>query len=171
MDFAIRAGINGARRGPPGCAPQTTSEAHPMAVTAEMSLQAGQDDVSPARVPDAAVTRLEPVKRLMLAVLERAVNDHRTYAAVPTARGRRLLAEVDAWFRSSTSGPFDFETICQATGLDPDFVRKGLGCSWGVHAGAASSREPPTSSPRGGRVERRSEPWIPRGDRVATPRQ
>jgi len=51
---------------------------------------------------------------------------------VSTARGRRLFTEVDAWFRSPAGGPFDFETICQATGLDPDFVRKGLHSSDGA---------------------------------------
>src|SRR4030095_2702060 len=68
----------------------------------------------------------------MLAVLDRAVNDFRTYAAVPTGRGRRLFADVAAWFRSSTDGAFDFETICHATGLDPDFIRKGLRFSYGA---------------------------------------
>jgi hypothetical protein len=74
----------------------------------------------------------------MLAVLDRAVNDFRTYAVVPTGRGRRLCAEVEAWFHSSMDGAFDFETICQATGLDPDFVRSGLRSSRG-----AGSREDP----------------------------
>jgi hypothetical protein len=86
------------------------------------------------------MARLEPVKRLMLAVLDRAVNDFRAYAAVPTARGRRLFNEVDAWFRASTDGPFDFETICHATGLDPDFIRKRLRSSYEVHADASTRR-------------------------------
>jgi hypothetical protein len=77
------------------------------------------------------MAQLDPVKHLMLAVLDRAVNDFRTYAAVPTGRGRRLFADVAAWFRSSTDGAFEFETICHATGLDPDFVRKGLRASHG----------------------------------------
>ena len=97
-------------------------------------------DVPPARVPDPSMARLEPVKRLMLAVLGRAVNDFRAYAAVPTARGRRLFNEIDAWFRASTDGPFDFETICHATGLDPDFIRKRLRSSYGVHADASTRR-------------------------------
>jgi hypothetical protein len=73
-----------------------------------------------------APKELEPVRRIMLAVLERAVNDFQSYAAVPTGRGRRLLAEVDGWFSSSADGPLDFETICRANGLDPDFFRDGL---------------------------------------------
>ena len=82
--------------------------------------------VSDVQGPYPSMAQLDPVKRLMLAVLDRAVDDFRVYAAVPTGRGRRLFADVAAWFRSSTDGAFDFETICQATGLDPDFVRKGL---------------------------------------------
>jgi len=103
-----------------------------MTRSAERLVENGQGNLLPAQVPRAFVVNLEPVKRLMLAVLERAVVDHRTYATVSTARGRRLFTEVDAWFRSPAGGPFDFETICQATGLDPDFVRKGLHSSDGA---------------------------------------
>lgn len=79
----------------------------------------------------AVMPQLDPVKRLMVAVLDRAVNDFRTYADVPTGRGRRLFADVAAWFGSSTDGAFDFETICHATELDPDVIRKGLRVSHG----------------------------------------
>ncbi len=79
-----------------------------------------------AQVSERFIAPLEGEKRLMLAVLERAVDDFLTYANVPTGRGRWLFREVAAWFDSSETGPFDFEGICQATGLDPDFFRKGL---------------------------------------------
>ncbi len=69
---------------------------------------------------------LEPEKRLMLAVLERAVGDFQTYATAPTGRGRRLFVDADAWFRASARGVFDFETICQALGFDPASIRDGL---------------------------------------------
>ena len=75
---------------------------------------------------------LEPLKRLMLAVLDLAVSDFRTYAAVPTKRGKRLFADVDAWFSSSAAGPFEFETICDAIGRDPDYIRRGLRSSLNV---------------------------------------
>jgi hypothetical protein len=97
-----------------------------MAKTATTLAWDGQSEILPAQVPQLSMARLEPVKRLMLAVLERAVNDLHTYASVPTARGKRLFTEADAWFRSSAGGPFDFETICHATELDPDFIRNGL---------------------------------------------
>lgn len=105
-----------------------------MAATAETLVRDARGGIVPALVPDPSMVRLEPVKRLMLAVLDRAVNDFRTYAVVPTGRGRRLFAEVEAWFRSSTDGALDFETVCQATGLDPDFIRSGLHSSYGARS-------------------------------------
>ena len=91
-----------------------------------------QDVILPAPVRDRSMASLEGERRLMLAVLERAVDDFRTYATVPTGRGRWLFREVSAWFASSETGPFDFEGICQATGLDPDFIRKGLRSRYGT---------------------------------------
>lgn len=96
-----------------------------MTRTVDASVQNRRGDPIVARLSP-SMADLEPVKRLMLAVLARAVNDFHTYASVPTARGRRLFTEADAWFRSSAGGPFDFETICDATELDPDFIRNGL---------------------------------------------
>jgi hypothetical protein len=45
----------------------------------------------------------------MLAVLERAVDDFRTYGMVPTGRGRRLFMNVAGWLGSSATGASDFE--------------------------------------------------------------
>jgi len=104
---------------------------HPMTSTA-IAIRDEQDEILPAPVRDRYMAPLEGEKRLMLAVLERAVDDIRTYAHVPTGRGRWLFREVTAWFDSSATGPFDFEGICQATGLDPDFVRKGLRSACGT---------------------------------------
>ena len=85
-----------------------------------------QRNIFPAQLRHLSTAPLEAEKRLMLAVLERAIDDFRTYAIVPTGRGRALFMEVHAWFHARATGPFDFEGICQATGLDPDFIRKGL---------------------------------------------
>jgi hypothetical protein len=85
-----------------------------------------RNDILRAQDGERSIALLEGEKRLMLAVLERAVEDIRTYANVPTGRGRWLFREVAAWFDSSETGPFDFEGICQATGLDPDFIRRGV---------------------------------------------
>ncbi|MGH7788786.1 MAG: hypothetical protein ACRERC_18085 [Candidatus Binatia bacterium] len=85
-----------------------------------------RDRMLRAQVRQRSGPPLEGEKRLMLAVLEHAVDDFRTYANVPTGRGRWLFMAVAAWFDSSETGPFDFEGICQATGMDPDFIRKRL---------------------------------------------
>ena len=97
-----------------------------MTSTKAIVIPNAQRERFPAQVRDPSVVPLEAEKRLMLAVLERAVDDFRTYAIVPTGRGRGLFMEVVAWFDSSATDVFDFEGICQATGLDPDFIRKGL---------------------------------------------
>ena len=104
---------------------------HPMTGTA-IAIRDEQDEILPAPVRNRSMANLEGERRLMLAVLERAVGDFRTYAHVPTGRGRWLFREVAAWFDSSATCPFDFEGICQATGLDPDFIRKGLRSKYGT---------------------------------------
>ena len=86
----------------------------------------GQSEILAAQSRDPSVAPLQPEKRLMLAVLECAVNDFQTYAMVPIGRGKQLFTEVAAWFSSSASGPFDFDGICEATGLDPGYIRNGL---------------------------------------------
>ena len=86
----------------------------------------GQPASSSAQAGHPSMASIEPEKRLLIAVLEHAVDDFRTYAVVPTGRGRWLFMEVASWFRSPAVGLFDFEGICQATGLDPDFIRGGL---------------------------------------------
>jgi hypothetical protein len=98
---------------------------HPMTSSANV-IREGQHEILRAHVRDRSMAPLEGEKRLMLAVLERAVDDFRTYANVPTGRGRWLFMEVAAWFDSPETGPFDFEGICEAAGLDPDYIREVL---------------------------------------------
>ncbi len=66
---------------------------------------------------------LLPAKRLMVAVLERALGEYELYAARTDGRGRRQLAEVEAWFASDEARwPFSFVAICEALDLDvPSF--------------------------------------------------
>ncbi len=99
-----------------------------------------EGEILPAQVRDPSMEPLEPEKRLMLAVLECALNDFQTYAIVRTGRGRGIFKEVDAWFRSSATGPFNFEGICQATGLDPDYIREGLS-KWHDSTGCCNTHQ------------------------------
>ena len=68
-----------------------------------------------------------PAKRLMVAVLERALGEYETSAARTDWRGRRQFAEVEAWFMSAEARwPFSFVAICEALGLNVPSVRAGL---------------------------------------------
>jgi len=70
---------------------------------------------------------LQPEKRLMLAVLEDAVGTFQKYAGATNRRARRLHAEAEEWFADDdVSWPFAFPNICQALGLEPEWLRRGL---------------------------------------------
>ncbi|HEY2990960.1 MAG TPA: hypothetical protein VGL11_24825 [Candidatus Binatia bacterium] len=85
-----------------------------------------QADVSlPAQYWDAVARRhqLEPERKLLLAVLENAIRTYRQYVFTPS----RLLHEVEDWlFDQNNDDPFSFETICDALGLSPECVRRGI---------------------------------------------
>jgi hypothetical protein len=85
------------------------------------------DAIFPVSFLDRSDGSLQPEKRLLLAVLEGAVSDFQKYSTATSGRGRRLFAEAKMWLESSgTDRPFDFESICQAVGLDPACIRAGL---------------------------------------------
>src|SRR5712692_3797621 len=67
---------------------------------------------------------LQPEKRLMLAVLEDAVGTFQKYVTSSTRRGQRLFTEAEDWFAAPpTDWPFDFVSVCQALGLEADYLR------------------------------------------------
>ncbi len=87
------------------------------------------DILLPCQLGDAqfGAARLQPEKRLQLAVLEDAVLTFDRSVGVDGARPRRLLTEVESWFTSdATDSPFAFVTICHTLNIDPDYVRAGL---------------------------------------------
>src|SRR5262245_41178317 len=68
-----------------------------------------------------------PSRRLLVAVLEDAVITFEKCASARDHRGRRIFLETEAWFRSDdTAAPFSFIAVCDALGLDPEYVRSGL---------------------------------------------
>jgi hypothetical protein len=70
---------------------------------------------------------LQPEKRLMLAVLEDAVGTFQKFAHASGRRARRLFAETEEWFGSDDAvWPFSFVSICQALGLEPEYIQRGL---------------------------------------------
>jgi hypothetical protein len=70
---------------------------------------------------------LQPEKRLMFAVLLDAVECFRKY---PFARGNKITSHIDDtedWiFQDDHEWPFSFINICEAVGVDPQYLRKGL---------------------------------------------
>jgi hypothetical protein len=75
-------------------------------------------------VPDAARVA---EKRLLLAVLEEAVATVQRYVVDERRRGRRLYREAEAWVLSDdVSWPCAFRNICDALGIDPDYLREGV---------------------------------------------
>jgi hypothetical protein len=71
--------------------------------------------------------RLTPQQRLMVAVLESAVYDLQRYRHARRMREKRFFREAYEWFTMQDNiGPFSFIGICQALGLEPDYLRAGL---------------------------------------------
>jgi hypothetical protein len=69
----------------------------------------------------------EGEERLMLAVLESAVEDFQKYVLAPNPSGKKLFQQAEEWFLGKASdAPFSFENICETLQLHPDYIRQGL---------------------------------------------
>jgi hypothetical protein len=72
-------------------------------------------------------TLREGEERLMLAVLESAVEDFQKYVLARKPSGKKLFQQAEEWFLEKDSDElFSFENICDTLGLHPDPIRKGL---------------------------------------------
>jgi len=79
------------------------------------------------------MTTTEPERRLMLAVLDHAIEElgQRTF----DPRGRRRFAETADWFAAdSLDYAFSFASICLSLGLDADYLRARLRRTFGPAA-------------------------------------
>jgi hypothetical protein len=78
--------------------------------------------ILPVQFYPAAGMRSE--KRLMLAILEDALEIHRKYAPNPGRRHERLVAETERWLLSDdTAWPVSFLNVCSALGIDAAWLR------------------------------------------------
>jgi hypothetical protein len=69
----------------------------------------------------------EGEERLMLAVLESAVEDFQKYVLARRPSGKKLFQEAEEWFLDEDSDAlFSFASVCEILGLHPDHIRKGL---------------------------------------------
>ena len=69
----------------------------------------------------------EREERLMLAVLENAVEYFQKYILARNLRGKQLFQEAEEWFLDKDGEAlYSFESICETLGLHPGHIRKGL---------------------------------------------
>ena len=72
-------------------------------------------------------TLREGEERLMLAVLENAVEYFQKYVLARKPSGKQLFREAEEWFLDKDGEAlYSFENICETLGLHPDPIRKGL---------------------------------------------
>jgi len=66
-------------------------------------------------------------RRLMLAVLQDAVECYQKYALARDPKGRLLFEGAEEWIESGErEWPFSYENICEILGLNPGYIRRGL---------------------------------------------
>ena len=66
-------------------------------------------------------------RRLMIAVLEDAVDVYRKQAEARDPRGEQLFQEAEAWIEDADrTWLFSFQNICDVLDIDADYVRRGL---------------------------------------------
>ncbi|HJU63669.1 MAG TPA: hypothetical protein VJ864_16645 [Candidatus Binatia bacterium] len=69
----------------------------------------------------------EGEERLMLAVLESAVEDFQKYVLARRPSGKKLFQQAEEWFLEKDSDElFSFASVCESLGLHPEPIRKGL---------------------------------------------
>ena len=72
-------------------------------------------------------TLREGEERLMLAVLENAVEYFQKYVLAQKPSGKQLFREAEEWFlEKDDEALYSFENICETLGLHPAHIRKGL---------------------------------------------
>jgi len=69
----------------------------------------------------------EGEERLMLAVLEDAIEYFQEYVLAEDKKSKELFQEAEEWILEKDSDwIFSFENICEVLRLDPNYIRQGL---------------------------------------------
>src|SRR5947207_13111835 len=72
-------------------------------------------------------THFEPEKRLMLALLEDAINCYQDNLISRSGKKKRLFEDTEQWvLRTDGDWIFSFDNVCDALGLNPEYVRQDL---------------------------------------------
>lgn len=73
-------------------------------------------------------------KRLMLAVLQDALDCYQKYAFAKDGPGKQLFADADSWIVcADRDWYFSFENICETLEINPEYLRRGVE-QWRTHA-------------------------------------
>jgi len=71
--------------------------------------------------------QLDGERRLMIAVLEDAVDVYRKQAGATEPRGQALFRDAEEWIENpDKSWLFSFENICDVLDIEVDYIRRGL---------------------------------------------
>jgi hypothetical protein len=66
-------------------------------------------------------------RRLLIAVLEDAVDVYRKQAGLHDARSKALFRDAEMWIEDlDCTWLFSFQNICDVLDLDPEYIRRGL---------------------------------------------
>ena len=72
-------------------------------------------------------TLLEPEKRLMLVLLEDAVQCFQDNILAQSGKKKRLFEEAEEWIlEEGDDGIFSFDNICEVLDFNPQYIRQGL---------------------------------------------
>ena len=93
-------------------------------------------------------THLEPEKRLMLAILEDGIHCYRDNLNASGGKKKRDFDEASAWIVDADGDwVFSFESVCEALGLNPQYLRQGL-LRWTERVGKTPARVPSATAER-----------------------
>ena len=107
-------------------------------ISAEESSFTSDDRVSSVFQPDTLLstqyfenlrrsTLFDPEKRLMLAILEDGIFCYLDNRHATNNKKKRLFQDASAWIvENDADWVFSFESVCDALGLNPQYVRQGL---------------------------------------------
>src|SRR5215813_1699403 len=87
------------------------------------------DTMLPSQYFDRVARRTEydGERRLMIAVLEDAVDVFRKLAGARDARRQQLFRDAEEWIESHDNGwIFSFENICDVLAIEAEYLRRGL---------------------------------------------
>ncbi len=69
----------------------------------------------------------EPERRLVVAVLEDAVECFQKHIRARDPKARQLFVDAEEWICSEDrSWPFSFENVCDLLQINPEYLRRGL---------------------------------------------